>query len=123
VDFKDQCGDGRMVGDPVQCIRARQFQGHGKGAETAAALLPSTCQSIIGRSMASGYAKKSVATKPRDLKGRLHLADLYVRMGKHDEARRVLAEALDIKPGSRAVQKRIDCLKGKRSDACPKGYQ
>ena len=67
-------------------------------------------------------AREAIRRKPGYLKGIINLADLLVRHGKRDEARKVISDALNAKPQSSALKRRMNCLDGDRRSGCPKGY-
>lgn len=49
----------------------------------------------------------AIRSKPKYVPAYAKLSDVYVELKQPDEARRVLAEGLDAKPGSRMLQKRL----------------
>ncbi len=67
-------------------------------------------------------AEASLAMKPDYGRAAAFLADLWIDMGKRDEALNVLKRTVSRGARSRAVIRRLICLQGKER-RCPPGYR
>ncbi len=81
-----------------------------------------TYQCLGNPGSAFAYAEKAVRLRPDYVKGAITYADLAVKLGQREAARRVLETALKKKPRSHRLLRRMTCLKGHGQEDCPPGY-
>ncbi len=69
------------------------------------------------------YADKAVTLKPDYIKGVIVFADLAVSLGQRDEALKAIEKAIEKKPKSNSLKRRLECLKTPNANInCPEGY-
>jgi len=67
--------------------------------------------------------RRALEIKPDYVKAITVLADFMVKQGDFEGAKNELVRGRKIKPRSKSLKRRIDCLEGKRKDKlCPEGY-